>query len=181
MGVKMTRGNIKARGSEVTKRHDHSSVTLLAEHLVITTKYRGKVLKGRVATECERIMREVCDNINIEIIQIAIEPEHAHILLQQPPKLSISVIVEKIKSNSSRILRQRFPHLKKWCKKALWSRGFHAVSIGHGHDTVRKYIESQGTNNATSGFKGNVGRLPNMVGQPDVTLKQRRTCNGNSI
>lgn len=152
------------------KRHDRSSVSMLTEHLVITPKYRSKVLKGRVAVECERIIREVCGELDIEVIQIAVRPEHVHILLQHPPKLSISKIVEKVKSLSSGRLRRQFPHLKKWCSKALWSRGYHAESIGHGHDVVRRYIQSQGTNHGSSGGVGNVGRSPNMVGLPDDTL-----------
>lgn len=153
------------------KRHDRSSVSNLSEHIVFTTKFRGKVLKGRVATECEKAIREICDNMDIEIISIAIQPEHTHVQIQHPPKLSISEIVEKLKSNSSKHLRRKFPHLKKWCKKALWSRGYHAESVGHGKDVVRKYIQDQ-SNHASSGFTESVGQLPNAVAKPDDTYKQ---------
>lgn len=152
------------------KRYDRSSVSELAEHFVITTKFRGRVLRGDVAIKCEKTIREICRNIDVKILEIAVELDHVHLLLQHSPKLSISEIMEKIKSNSSRLLRQKFPHLKKWCKKALWSRGFYVGSMGRGEWTVRGYIRKQGKNHASSGMEGSVGRLPNAVVQPDDTL-----------
>lgn len=153
-----------------TERHDRSSVSILTEHLVFTPKFRGKVLQGRVAAECERTIRDVCKELDIKVIQIAVNPEHVHIQLQHPPKLSLSEIVGKLKANSSRELRRQFPHLKKWCKKALWSRGFFVISVGHDNQVVQRYIESQKTNHDSSGLKGSIGRLPNAIGRPDDTL-----------
>ena len=148
-----------------------SSVSNLIEHIVFTPKYRGKVLRDNVVIECERIIRFWCHQHDIRIIQLAIEPEHLHILIQRPPSLSTSRAVEIIKTKTSRELRQLFPHLVKWCPKALWSRGFHAVSVGHGREAVIQHIRAQGQGHTLSKSIGSIGQLPNAVGLMDDTSK----------
>jgi len=107
-------------------RHDRHTVSLLTDHLVITPKYRGKILTGEVGFIAE-----------------AVNPDHVHIFFQYPPKYSLSFIAKKIKGRSSRILRQEFPHLREWCGEHLWAPGCYHGSVGQGWDVVQKYISSQ--------------------------------------
>lgn len=130
------------------KRHDRSSVSMLIEHIIMTPKYRGKIFNGEIADRTDEIIREICQNIDVEIIELSVQTNHVHVMIQHPPKISISQIVEKIKSNSSRILRSEFPKLYDWCPKGLWSRGYHVVSVGPGHDIVRQYIKKQDSHHA---------------------------------
>ena len=124
-------------------RVDRHTTSMLANHMVITPKYRGKVLKGEVAIECERQIRWICKQLEVEIIELAVAEDHVHLFLQCPPKIAPSKIVEKIKSNTSRRLRESFPHLVSWCPNALWAPGCFHGSVGQGFDVVERYIAGQ--------------------------------------
>lgn len=116
---------------------------MLACHIVLTPKYRGKILKGGVAIDCEREIRWTCKTLDVKILEMAVAEDHVHLFLQFPPKLAPSKMVEKLKSNSSRQLRKKYPHLVKWCPKALWAPGCFHGSVGQGFDVVEKYIAGQ--------------------------------------
>ncbi len=116
---------------------------MLTDHLVITPKYRGKILTGKVAFVAEAIIRKTCVEMDIKIIDIAVNADHVHLFFQYPPKYSLSYIAKKIKGRSSRILRQNFPHLEEWCEDHLWSSGCYHGSVGQGWEVVEKYISSQ--------------------------------------
>ena len=116
---------------------------MLTNHIVITPKFRDKILKGGVAIECERHIRWTCKTMDVKILEMAIAEDHVHLFVQYPPKLAPSRIVETIKSNTSRELRREFPHLVKWNKGALWAPGSFHGSIGQGFDVVEKYIAGQ--------------------------------------
>ena len=124
-------------------RHDRHTVSLLTDHMVITPKYRGKILVGDVALAVEGIIRTTCKEMKIEIIDMAVNIDHVHLFIEYPPKYSVSFIAKKIKGRSSRILRQNFPHLKEWCKDHLWAPGCYHGSVGHGWEVVEKYIGTQ--------------------------------------
>lgn len=132
-------------------RHDRHTVSLLTDHLVITPKYRGKILTGEVGFIAEAVIRSTCAQMGIKIIDMAVNPDHVHIFFQYPPKYSLSFIAKKIKGRSSRILRQEFPHLREWCPAHLWAPGCYHGSVGQGWDVVEKYISSQ---NCASDEKG---------------------------
>ena len=101
-------------------RHDRHTVSLLTGHMVFSPKYRGKVLVGKVAMLAEAIIRKICKELEIEIIDMSVSPDHVLLLIQYPLKYSVSFIAKRLKGRSSRILRQEFPELKEWCKKSLW-------------------------------------------------------------
>jgi putative transposase len=116
---------------------------MLTDHLVFTTKFRGKVLVGGIAEDCDNIIRRICWNLDIEILGLSVSPDHVHLFVQYPPELSPSRVAEKVKSNSSKELREKHPHLVKWCKTGLWAPGCFHGSVGHGFEVVENYILSQ--------------------------------------
>ncbi len=124
-------------------RNERHTVSMLTDHMVFTPKYRGKVLKGKVARECEAMIRETCFDLEVDVLDMAVAPDHVHLFVRYPPRYSPSQLAEKIKSNTSRELRRKFPHLKQWCKKALWAPGCYHGSVGQGFEVVHKYIDSQ--------------------------------------
>jgi len=69
--------------------------------------------------------------------------DHIHLFIQYPPKYSVSFIAKRLKGRTSRILRQEFPELKKWCEKSLWAPSCYHESVGHGWEIVEKYIAVQ--------------------------------------
>jgi len=87
-------------------------------------------------------MRKTCVELDIEIIDMAVNPDHVHIFLKYPPKYFVSYISKMIKGRSSRVLRKEFPHLVEWCGKHLWAPSCYHGSVGNGWDVVEKYISA---------------------------------------
>ena len=119
-------------------------------------KYRGKVLLGDVAEVAEEIIRETCNELDIEIIDMAMNVDHVHLfiknpfrksvygkMLRSPPKYSVSWIAKRIKGRSSKLLRDQFPRLKVWCPGHLWAPSCYHGSVGHGWEVVERYISGQ--------------------------------------
>jgi putative transposase len=67
-------------------RHDRHIVSLLTDHIVFSPKYRGKVLVGDVAMLAEVIIRKTCIELEIEVIDMAVNPDHVHLFIKYPPK-----------------------------------------------------------------------------------------------
>ena len=124
-------------------RHDRHTVSLLTDHLVFSPKYRGKMLVGDVAMIAEGIICKTCKEMDIEIIEIAVNPDHVHIFFKYPPKYSLSYIAKRIKGSTSRILRKELPHLREWCGEHFWAPSYFHGSVGNGWDVVEKYISEQ--------------------------------------
>jgi len=122
------------------------STHLLHAHLVFVTKYRYKILTKEYIDYLKLIFAETIENMGGYLIEFDGESEHIHLLIQYPPKWSISVLVNTLKGKSSRMLRKNFPDVKKkyWGKAGLWSRSYFAGSVGGASlDVVKKYIEQQ--------------------------------------
>jgi putative transposase len=139
-------GEVEADRDMVTRhdlRHDRHTVSLLTDHLVLSPKYRGKVLLGEVAEVAEEIIRETCKELDIEVIDMAVGVDHVHLFIKYPPKYSVSWIAKRIKGRSSKLLRDHFPQLKEWCPGHLWAPSCYHGSVGHGWEVVEKYISGQ--------------------------------------
>jgi putative transposase len=137
---------VEANRDMVTRhdlRHDRHTVSLLTDHLVFSPKYRGKVLEGEVAEAAEEIIRETCNELDIEIIDMAMNVDHVHLFIKYPPKYSVSWIAKRIKGRSSKLLRDQFPQLKEWCPGHLWAPSCYHGSVGHGWEVVERYISGQ--------------------------------------
>ena len=101
------------------------------------------MLVGDVAMICEGIICKTFVEMDIKIIEIAVNPDHVHIFFKNPPKYSLSYIAKRIKGSSSRILRKEFSHLSEWCGKHFWAPSCFHGSVGNGWDVVEKYIHEQ--------------------------------------
>lgn len=128
------------------KRH---SVSKLVVHLVFTTKYRRKLFTGVMIEQLREAFGSACEKLECELIEMDGEQDHVHLLIAYPPKLSISVMVNNLKSISSRMLRLQNTHLTRQSKStALWSRSYFACTAGGATiETLKAYIESQATPN----------------------------------
>ena len=123
-------------------RRECHSVTLLYTHLVYVTKYRKKIFKLEHLNRMEEVFAKVATKMNFRIVEFNGESDHVHILIEYPPKLSISQITNCLKGVSSRYLRKEYPALKK--DKALWSPSYFAVSSGGCPiETLKEYIQNQ--------------------------------------
>lgn len=120
------------------------SVYNLNYHLVWIPKYRKKLFKGNVADRLGEVLREACIKHEISVLALEIMPDHIHLFVSAPPRLSPSEIVNIVKGYSSRKMRQEFPELKKIIKDELWTRTYFIGSAGTvSANTIKKYIEGQ--------------------------------------
>ena len=121
---------------------------LLHAHLVFVTKYRYKVLKGKHIEYLKAIFKETIEEMGGTLEEFDGEADHVHLLIQYPPKWSISKIVNNLKGRSSRLLRRDMPDIKEryWEKAGLWHRSYFAGSLGGAPlEIVKQYIEQQKT------------------------------------
>ena len=131
------------RKSRPGLRRDRHTVSMLTDHLIFCTKYRAPVLTPEIAYRCEQVIRQAAKDINVEIKEIAVNPEHVHIFLVYPPKYSPSYVAMRLKWISSYLLRQEFPELNEFCPKGLWAKSCFHSSVGQGFDVVERYIKNQ--------------------------------------
>lgn len=126
------------------KRHSFSKLVV---HLVFTTKYRRKLFTGIMIDQLREAFESACVKLECELIEMDGEQDHVHLLIAYPPKLSISVMVNNLKSISSRRLRLQNTHLTRQSKSAaLWSRSYFACTAGGATiETLKAYVESQST------------------------------------
>ncbi|MFU8872787.1 IS200/IS605 family transposase [Micromonospora sp. SL4-19] len=115
-------------------------------HLVFVTKLRHKVFTDRHLARLEEIMRAVCGDFETELVEFNGEGEHVHLLVNFPPKVAVSKLVNSLKGVSSRRMRQEFPDLVPHYYQAnrLWSASYFAGSVGGAPlSMLHQYIEQQ--------------------------------------
>jgi putative transposase len=120
-----------------------TTVYNIGYHLIWCPKYRRKVLVGEVAKRLEELLLQKAHEIEVEIVQMEIMPDHVHLFVKTTPTNSPHFIVQQLKGYTSRILRQEFPSLKSKLP-SMWTRSYYCESVGHiSEETIRKYIEEQ--------------------------------------
>jgi putative transposase len=124
-------------------RKERHSVSDLKIHLVCVTKYRQKILTVESLAVIEKSFREVATKMDFQVQEFNGEADHIHALIEYPPKLSISQIVNALKGVSSRRYGQAgYP--KPYGKDALWSPSYFASSIGGAPlEILKQYIQNQ--------------------------------------
>lgn len=112
-------------------------------YVVFCPKYRRSVLVDGVDVRLKELIRETCEHLNAEIIEMEVMPDHVHILMEVDPQFGIHKAVKQIKGYSSRILREEFPWLKSRIP-SLWTNSYFVSTVG-GFPTaeVKQFIENQ--------------------------------------
>ncbi len=108
-------------------------------------KYRKKILHRRVRNTLRDLIRQICAELDVEIISGKLTHDHVHLFISYPPNLSISKIVQGVKGKSSYKIYRLYPEVKKvYWGNHFWSRGYMAVSTGNITDEmIRDYIDHQ--------------------------------------
>ena len=122
------------------------SISDMKAHLVLTTKYRRKVLTGSMIDRLRDVVTDLCGKWDCKVIEFNGEDNHIHLLFQYYPQLELPKFVGNIKSVTSRKLRQEFPQEinKVYWKKVLWNESYFIASCGGVSISVLKnYIENQ--------------------------------------
>jgi putative transposase len=128
-------------------RKGRHCVFQLHAHLVFVTKYRKHVFTKEILGSMEQIFTKICSLDSVKLVEFNGEKDHVHLLINYPPKLSLSKIVNSLKGVSSRLLRQQHPELEKsYWKNVLWSPSYFVSSCGGAPIAIiRQYIEQQKT------------------------------------
>ncbi|WP_295588003.1 IS200/IS605 family transposase [uncultured Lamprocystis sp.] len=128
-------------------RHGRHCVFAMHVHLVFVAKCRRKVFDGEAIVSLRAIFAKVCTDFQANLVEMDGEDDHVHLLVEYPPKVAVSALVNSLKGVSSRLLRQERPDLQQcYWKGVLWSPSYFAASCGGAPIAiVRQYIEQQQT------------------------------------
>ena len=127
--------------------HKQRNVSVLLYHLVCPAKYRRIVFTEEVDSVLKDVCLEIGKRYEIVFIEIGVEKDHVHFLLQSVPRYSPTRIVRVVKSITAREIFKRVPSVKKqlWGGE-LWTKGYYISTVSrHGNeDTIKQYVKNQG-------------------------------------
>ena len=113
-------------------------------HIVFAPKYRRQIIYGKYKAEIGKILRTICERYDVEIISAEACPDHIHMLVAIPPKMSVSRFMGILKGKSSLMIFDRFANLKyKYGNRHFWCRGYYVDTVGRNKTAIKKYIENQ--------------------------------------
>jgi putative transposase len=123
-------------------QHDEHRVHLIVYHLVWCPKRRKPVLVGAVANDCRALIEAKCAEHAWHIEELAIQPDHVHLLVRGWPTVSAADVLKDVKGVTSHELRSKYPQLRRL--PSLWTRSYFASTAGDvSSETIRRYIEGQ--------------------------------------
>lgn len=113
-------------------------------HIVFAPKYRRKVFYDEKRLEIGAILRELCKWKGVNIIEAEVCPDHIHMLVEIPPKMSISSFMGFLKGKSSLMIYEKWGNMKfKYRNREFWCRGYYVDTAGKDTKKVQAYIQSQ--------------------------------------
>ena len=114
-------------------------------HVVWCPKYRRKVLVNGVDIRLKELITQICQEIQVEIIEMEIMPDHVHLLIEVDPQFGIHKAIKLIKGRTSRILRTEFPYLRTKLP-TLWTNSYFVSTVGGAPlSVIKQYVENQKT------------------------------------
>ncbi len=113
-------------------------------HVVFAPKYRRKVFYNEKREEIREILRELCKWKGVDIIEGEICPDHIHLLLSIPPKMSVSGFMGFLKGKSSLMIYQKYGNMKfAYRNREFWCKGYYVDTVGKNTAAIKAYIENQ--------------------------------------
>ena len=113
-------------------------------HIVFAPKYRRKEIDGEKKAEIGKILRQLCEWKDVRIIEAHACVDHIHMLVEIPPKMSVSSFMGYLKGKSSLMIFERFSNLKyKYGSRHFWCRGFYVDTVGKNKNAIEEYIKNQ--------------------------------------
>ena len=124
-------------------RKTKTTISLLNYHFIFCPRYRRKIfLRTDVEERFKQLVHEICAGLEIVIMALECDKDHAHLFLNAPPTFSPADIMAKIKGVTSKRLREEFPHLQHL--PSLWTRSYFVSTAGNvSSETIKQYVENQ--------------------------------------
>ena len=113
-------------------------------HIVFAPKYRRKEIYGKLRQDIGIILRELCKRKEVEIIAAEACPNHIHLYVSMPPKLSVSSFMGYLKGKNTLLIFERHGNLKyKYGNRVFWCRGYYVSTVGNNKKAVEEYVKRQ--------------------------------------
>ncbi len=113
-------------------------------HIVFAPKYRRQIIYGKYKKSIGQIIRDLCERKGVTIHEANACPDHIHMLVSIPPKLSVSQFMGYLKGKSSLMIFDRHAHLKyRYGNRKFWCRGFYIDTVGRNKKQIQEYIRNQ--------------------------------------
>ena len=113
-------------------------------HIVFAPKYRRKEIYGQIKRDIGEILRKLCEQKDVVIIEAEACPDHIHMLVSIPPHISIAQFMGFLKGKSTLMIFDRHAHLKyKYGSRSFWCRGYYVDTVGRNKKVIADYIKSQ--------------------------------------
>ena len=113
-------------------------------HIVFAPKYRRLEVYGKLKVDIGVILRKLCEQKNVNIVEAQACPDHIHMLVEIPPSISVSQFMGFLKGKSSLMIFDRHANLKyKYGNRHFWCRGYYVDTVGRNESTIKEYIKNQ--------------------------------------
>ena len=113
-------------------------------HIVFAPKYRRQVIYNQLKADIGKILRQLCEQKGVEIIEANACPDHIHMLVSIPPKLSVAEFVGYLKGKSSLMIFDRHANLKyRYGNRHFWARGYYVDTVGRNKEAIAEYVRNQ--------------------------------------
>ena len=113
-------------------------------HIVFAPKYRRQVIYGKIKGDIGVILRKLCEYKGVEILEANACPDHIHMLVSIPPKLSVASFIGYLKGKSSLMIFDKHANLKyKYGNRHFWCKGYYVDTVGRNKEAIAKYIREQ--------------------------------------
>jgi putative transposase len=112
-------------------------------HIVFAPKYRRQVIYGKIKADIGVILRKLCEYKGVEILEANACPDHIHMLVSIPPKVSVAYFVGYLKGKSSLMIFDKHANLKYKGNRHFWCRGYYVDTVGRNKEAIAKYIREQ--------------------------------------
>ena len=134
---------MQRKGNNEIKSQAHSKYRC-QYHIVFAPKYRRQVIYGQIKKDIGEIIRKLCEQKGVEIIEAEACKDHIHLLVSIPPHLSVAQFMGYLKGKGSLMIFDRHANLKyKYGERKLWCRGYYVDTVGRNKKVITEYIKNQ--------------------------------------
>ena len=134
---------MKSKGNNEIKSSAHSKYRC-QYHIVFAPKYRRKEIYGKIRKDIGEIIRKLCEQKGVEIIEAEACKDHIHLLVSIPPYISVAQFMGYLKGKSSLMIFDRHANLKyKYGNRHFWCRGYYVDTVGRNKRVIEEYIKNQ--------------------------------------
>ena len=113
-------------------------------HIVFALKYRRRVIYGNIKRDIGKILRKLCEQKRVEIIEAELCPDHVHMLVSIPPKIALSNFMGYLKGKSTLMIFDKYANLKyRYGRRNFWEEGYFSSTVGKNEKKIKEYIQNQ--------------------------------------